>query len=237
MTFTLSGRKLVLDCNEDGFDEEDVKAICRTGQSEKKNRAGYIGEKGIGFKSVFRVAEEVKIQSGPFSFYFDAKAPDGLGLITPWDAEYEDLPDHTGTRLTLRLKDPQDQNKRQEELCQLPETLLLFLHKLRSISIHIDGIYEPIQLTHHYKFDEKLSVGTLTTTENGSSKEKRFYIIKHRISDLPVHRSRKDIFTAEIVLAFPVDKSGKPLIHPQYIFAYLPVRKCGLSVSLVSFAQ
>jgi sacsin len=42
--------------NEVGFDEENIKAICAVGHSTKSKKQGYIGEKGIGFKSVFIMA-------------------------------------------------------------------------------------------------------------------------------------------------------------------------------------
>src|ERR1017187_9806626 len=47
---------LVVLNNEVGFQLENVRSLCSVGQSTKKERNhGYIGEKGIGFKSVFRV--------------------------------------------------------------------------------------------------------------------------------------------------------------------------------------
>lgn len=54
-------------CNELGFTAANVEAICRIAASTKKvegSQKGYIGEKGIGFKSVFKVADSVWIKSG-----------------------------------------------------------------------------------------------------------------------------------------------------------------------------
>ena len=68
--------------NELGFTEANVRAICRIAASTKKvenNRKGYIGEKGIGFKSVFKVADVVWVKSGALSFKFDKSKP--LGMI------------------------------------------------------------------------------------------------------------------------------------------------------------
>jgi HSP90 family molecular chaperone len=42
--------------NESGFTESNIRALCDIGNSTKASTAGYIGQKGIGFKSVFRVA-------------------------------------------------------------------------------------------------------------------------------------------------------------------------------------
>lgn len=42
--------------NEQGFSAMNIRALCDVGNSTKKgSSAGYIGQKGIGFKSVFRV--------------------------------------------------------------------------------------------------------------------------------------------------------------------------------------
>lgn len=42
--------------NERGFSGDNIRALCDVGNSTKKEpTAGYIGKKGIGFKSVFRV--------------------------------------------------------------------------------------------------------------------------------------------------------------------------------------
>ena len=88
LIFTLHPSRIVVDSNEDGFNEANVKAICSTSQSTKTNAQGYIGEKGIGFKSVFKVASKVHIQSKPFSFAFQHKFGDsGLGMVTPYERE------------------------------------------------------------------------------------------------------------------------------------------------------
>ncbi|KAK0642855.1 histidine kinase-like ATPase, partial [Cercophora newfieldiana] len=68
--------KIVVECNEDGFTEANIRAICNVGKSSKMGAQGYIGEKGIGFKSVFKVAWKVWIQSGPFSFCFKHRRGD-----------------------------------------------------------------------------------------------------------------------------------------------------------------
>lgn len=54
-----------IDCNEDGFTKENILALCRTGRSSKTPGHGYTGEKGIGFKSVFKIANRVHVCSPP----------------------------------------------------------------------------------------------------------------------------------------------------------------------------
>jgi HSP90 family molecular chaperone len=55
---------LFFGCNELGFDQANLAALCSANRSTKKlhkGKKGSIGEKGIGFKSVFKVANEVSI--------------------------------------------------------------------------------------------------------------------------------------------------------------------------------
>jgi hypothetical protein len=69
-SFKIFAEKIVLECNEDGFNNKNLVAICDMGKSSKIGAQGYIGEKGTGFKSVFMAAYKVHIQSGYFSFSF-----------------------------------------------------------------------------------------------------------------------------------------------------------------------
>lgn len=56
LTFILQESGIIVLNNEQGFSVENIRALCDVGNSTKKgSTAGYIGQKGIGFKSVFRV--------------------------------------------------------------------------------------------------------------------------------------------------------------------------------------
>lgn len=56
IVFILQDTGIVILNNEQGFSAQNIRALCDIGQSTKKgSSAGYIGRKGIGFKSVFRV--------------------------------------------------------------------------------------------------------------------------------------------------------------------------------------
>lgn len=80
--FRVYSRRIVLECNEDGFTRDNLVAICNVGKSSKTGAQGYIGEKGIGFKSVFMAAWKAHIQSGDFSFSFQHHREDsGMGII------------------------------------------------------------------------------------------------------------------------------------------------------------
>lgn len=70
--FYITDEGLELYYNEVGFTVEDIISITDTGASTKKtkknNSTSFIGEKGIGFKSVFALAETVEIHSGSWHF-------------------------------------------------------------------------------------------------------------------------------------------------------------------------
>ena len=56
LTFIVQEKGIVVLNNEMGFSAENVRALCDVGNSTKRGcSTGYIGKKGIGFKSVFRV--------------------------------------------------------------------------------------------------------------------------------------------------------------------------------------
>ncbi len=116
------------------------------GQSSKAGKQSYIGEKGIGFKSVFMVAYRAHIQSGHLSFCFEHRRGEaGMGMITPrWKVEPEGSPTRPRgtTRITLSLHDREDlatleRNRAsiEKEFRQLQDTVLLFLHKLKRIDV------------------------------------------------------------------------------------------------------
>ncbi|KAM5358865.1 hypothetical protein ACJZ2D_014924 [Fusarium nematophilum] len=97
-------RCLFFSCNEVGFTRSNVEAICNIGLSTKSgsvDASQFTGEKGIGFKSVFKVADVAWIRSGKYSFKFDRS--EKLGMITPiWaDPPFETTPGFTSIVLSL----------------------------------------------------------------------------------------------------------------------------------------
>ena len=68
---------------ENGFREKDVRWLCDIAQSTKVNKK-FIGHKGVGFKSVFKVTNTPVIHSGAYSFHFDSVWLNGLGYLVPF---------------------------------------------------------------------------------------------------------------------------------------------------------
>lgn len=83
LMFVLFKDCIVVLNNEVGFTERNIRAICDVGKSTKDpQRSGYIGQKGIGFKSVFRVTNTPEIHSQGFHIKFDTQSGP-VGYILP----------------------------------------------------------------------------------------------------------------------------------------------------------
>ena len=236
LKFTITPDRITIDSNEDGFTEENVRAICDLGASTKTSSRGFIGEKGIGFKSVFKVASRVRIQSGPFCFAFEHGEDDhGLGMVTPINDEHEELPNEIRTRFTLTLNEHTSFEGLEHELNDLPDTLLLFLNKLKRMTIQIHTEAGRLEKIFRYTYDEALQIGTLYKSEsksNFSNETSRQYFMERRVEEnLPPDKARSQISEATVVLAFPVNEKKCPIIEQQHVFAYLPMRRVGFSVS------
>ena len=135
--------------NEKGFTAEDVDALCAVGKPTKKKREGYIGEKGIGFKSVFVVSSRPHIFSAGYRFRFQEE-PDPaaqLGYIVPcWVLnEIEGLDAFAGrTCILLPLKAGKWQQVARELESIAPETIL-FLSKLEGLTVQV-GQSKPVKV-------------------------------------------------------------------------------------------
>ena len=234
--FSVYPEKVVVDSNEDGFTEANVRAICSVGESTKTFTQGYIGEKGIGFKSVFKIASWVHIQSGPFSFSFEHQhGQNGLGIVTPENQEHEELPEDVYTRMTLRLADPTKFEQRVADLLELPDTLLLFLKRLVRITICIHRPNQPSsEIAYSYHEDKGNPIVKLIKVSGPAGDRLEtttlYHIARRQLSNLPTDGTQKRTDKAEVVLAFPVNSNSVPVIQPQHVFAYLPLRKVGFSV-------
>lgn len=241
---------IVVECNEDGFTKNNVDSISTIAKSSKSKDRGYIGEKGIGFKSVFQVATAVHIQSNSFSFSFrygEGATRDKIGIITPiLEDELIPVEERPLTRMTLTPFQAEAAIPYTSLVAQfqedIPDNLLLFLSKLRKIEIlcqHPDGRstltnFRKIErdngrIVHLVKsVEDPHHADDTFATENPPD---RYYITKRDITQLSPHPSRHNIDSCEVVLAFPVDEASRPLISLQFCFAFLPIRKTNFSVS------
>ena len=132
-SFTLSQRAntIVTEYNETGFTRANIRSITAIGESTKNRLLNgdlrSIGEKGVGFKTVFATASEVKIYSGDYNFALTADAPTIPKLLT---GPKESV---SGTKMEITLKDRSaTPSLRPADILEL----CLCLRKLREIDIN-----------------------------------------------------------------------------------------------------
>uniref|UniRef100_M8AR48 Sacsin n=1 Tax=Aegilops tauschii TaxID=37682 RepID=M8AR48_AEGTA len=128
-------------------------SICGVGKSTKKGNRdkGYIGEKGIGFKSVFLISSQPHIFSNGYQIKFNEKpCPEcNIGYIVPEWVEsrpslsdikqiYGSTRDLPTTCIVLPLKDEKVTTVKQQ-LSSLHPEMLLFLSKIRRLSVREDN--------------------------------------------------------------------------------------------------
>ncbi len=217
------GALLVIN-NEKGFLEENVRAICRIGDSTKSKREGYIGEKGIGFKSVFLVSSRPHIFSAGYQFSFqDTADPElGFGYIVPyWIADIPEVISKYFDQTCILL--PFRQGKRlvvENELRQIAPETILFLDKLKALQI----CGEDTTVTEVYRIDQFLPKVELHT--DGI---KRAYWLCE--VDIPIpnglnEEKRVGITSRKISVAFPIGSDSLPEIC---VYAFLPTSKSLIS--------
>lgn len=190
------GAKLTIKNNEMGFSAEDVYSITTAALSTKylSDDSAYIGEKGIGFKSVFAVAERVDIHSNGYHFSLYT----GEYIVPHWIEEpYRQT---SPTEIVLHLKQddklPQKIASNLRELSGQTLGMILFLRKLRCIVIKAsDGKTEQIRLVDTGNYRELYSNGR---------PEARYYL----------HKYTEKVSSAEIEGRYPrlyKDKAVKSL--------------------------
>uniref|UniRef100_A0A3P9L2G3 Wu:fj29h11 n=1 Tax=Oryzias latipes TaxID=8090 RepID=A0A3P9L2G3_ORYLA len=214
--------------NETGFQEKNIRAICDVGSSTKgKHRYGYIGQKGIGFKSVFKVTDCPEIHSNGFHLRFD-RSCGPMGYILPhWteeerplDPQLKLISQHSWTtkiRLPLRSGSRLTQNLFHD----VHPSLLLFLHRLRSITIYNHSEKRLVTMT---RKDLRNNVVEVEHSEGID----RWLVVKTTLYPQMVEQ---DVESTELALAFQLGSgTAEDLIwqpQKQPVFAYLPLRSFG----------
>ncbi|KAI3820646.1 hypothetical protein L1987_08194 [Smallanthus sonchifolius] len=139
--------------NEIGFSRKNVDSICSVGRSTKKGlrKRGYIGEKGIGFKSVFLITAQPCIFSNGYQIRFNEKPCQqcNVGYIVPeWIDEdptlsaiqsvYGSSTALPTTTLVLPLKSEKVKPVK-DQLSSIHPEVLLFLSKIKRLSVREDN--------------------------------------------------------------------------------------------------
>ncbi|KAK2885132.1 uncharacterized protein wu:fj29h11 isoform X1 [Channa argus] len=215
--------------NETGFQEKNIKAICDVGCSTKgKHKYGYIGQKGIGFKSVFKVTDCPEIHSNGFHLRFD-KTCGSMGYILPhWtederplDAQLNQLKQSSWTtKICLPLRS--ESHHTRNLFHDVHPSLLLFLHRLRSITIFNQSENRLVTMT---RKDLSHNVLEVEHTEG----IERWLVVK---TTLRPKKIKEEVESTELALAFQLSTNNTEsdiICQPQKqpVFAYLPLRSFG----------
>ncbi|XP_067286203.1 uncharacterized protein wu:fj29h11 isoform X3 [Pseudorasbora parva] len=212
--------------NECGFEERNVRAVCDVGRSTKgKHTYGYIGQKGIGFKSVFKVTDCPEIHSNGFHIQFD-KTSGPMGYILPHWVEQErpvsaaakEIAEQRWTtkiHLPLRSENYQTKNLFHD----VHPSLLLFLHRLRSITIFNEAEKRLVSMTRR-----DLSHNILEVAHTGGVE--RWLVVKRMLYPKKI---KDDVESTELALAFQLGDASSCEVKPekQPVFAFLPLRSFG----------
>ncbi|KAL7177232.1 hypothetical protein ACSBR2_030551 [Camellia fascicularis] len=241
LSFILQESGIIVLNNEQGFSAQNIRALCDVGNSTKKGSgAGYIGKKGIGFKSVFRVTDAPEIHSNGFHVKFDITegqigfvlptvvSPCDINLFQKLASCDTDKMDtycwNTCIVLPFRSKllEVSSINNIKSMFSDLHPSLLLFLHRLKCVRFR-------------NMLDDSLIVMRKEIVGNGIvkvslGKEKMTWFVASQV--LQADTIRPDVQTTEISIAFTLQESDNgdyiPYLDQQPVFAFLPLRRYGL---------
>ncbi|XP_068664998.1 uncharacterized protein [Aristolochia californica] len=253
ITATGVSATLLIFNNEKGFFEKNIDSICSVGKSTKKGKRqqGYIGEKGIGFKSVFLITSRPFIFSNGYQIGFNEDPLsdyDVPGYIVPeWVEEKPTLSDIKHiygadkilptTTVILPLKSEKVARVKQQ-LSNIHPEVLLFLSKIRQLSVreHTEdpgcNTQRAISMTSETNYEERKSINAVSSTLHLSAKENSdgekeecvYYMWRQKF---PVKLEnqvvrRNEIEEWVITLAFPYGDRMKRGMRSPGVYAYLP---------------
>nr|XP_043638568.1 uncharacterized protein LOC122609685 [Erigeron canadensis] len=252
ITNTGAATTLLVFNNEKGFSRKNIDSICSVGLSTKKGlrKRGYIGEKGIGFKSVFLITSQPYIFSNGYQIRFNEKPCQhcNIGYIVPeWVEEdptlsaiqsvYGSSTSLPTTTLVLPLK-AEKVKAVKDQLSNVHPEVLLFLAKIKRLSVREVNedprlnTVSAISISSEKNFVTLKSMDaesyslhlTAEDTGNDDDTECGYYMWKQRF---PVRQENKVDARSEveewvITLAFPNGKRLKRGTSMPGIYSFLP---------------
>ncbi|KAJ0578483.1 putative histidine kinase/HSP90-like ATPase superfamily [Helianthus annuus] len=238
--------------NEKGFSRKNVESICSVGRSTKKGlrKRGYIGEKGIGFKSVFLITSQPYIFSNGYKIRFNEKPCQqcNVGYIVPeWveDSTLSAIQRVYGsskalptTTLVLPLKSEKVKPVK-DQLSSIHPEVLLFLAKIKRLSVREDNEDPKLNTVSAISISSEKNFVTIKSMDaesytlhltadvsgNEDDTECGYYMWKQRF---PVKKENKVDVRSEveewvITLAFPNGKRlNRGASMPAGIYSFLP---------------
>ncbi|KAI3673635.1 hypothetical protein L6452_39759 [Arctium lappa] len=250
ITSTGAPATLLIFNNEKGFSRKNIESICSVGRSTKKGlrKRGYIGEKGIGFKSVFLITAQPHIFSNGYQIRFNEKPCEhcNVGYIVPEWVEGDQLLSAIvsvygstlpKTTLLLPLK-PDKVEPVKDQLSSVHPELLLFLSKIKRLSVKEHNAdpslktVSAISISSEKNFVTSKSLDAdsytlyLTADDIGDVDEKEcgYYMWKQRFPVKQVNKVevRMEVEEWVITLAFPIGRRLNRGLSLPGIYSFLP---------------
>ena len=180
-------------------------------------------------------SDRPEIYSNGYQICFDAQSGP-IGYILPsWldDDQREQEYSTWTTRISLPLKSENERQKHRsrsliESFQDIQSSLLLFLNRLRSITI--DN-----RLTRTRQIYQRIDrLGTSLVEIHGGSRNEQWFVLKKQVlisEEMRIHCNEK-IQATEIALAFPlheIQTNGRTILTKKDVFAYLPLRTFGFT--------
>ena len=217
---------LIIQNNEIGFNHDNVGAICAVGRTTKKKEQGYIGEKGIGFKSVFRITDNPHIFSSGYHFCFPRRDDQtGFKYIVPqWIDSLPEGLDLSVTHIILPLTKPSFGYEEIEKMLQeIEPEVILFLSTLQEIQIKTNTeddftILKDVSVIPEVQIVAEGKKQGLVFSNSDD------FLVCTGCFDKPVdihHEKREGIERRDVTISFPLDEDSTAVGK---IFAYLPVQ-------------
>jgi hypothetical protein len=151
-----------------------------------------------------------------------------LGMIAPIWERFPVKRKACVTSLYLQLSESYNRKGLIDELRALDARLLIFLRRVRCLTVCIS---EPWSRTWKTGF-EKVEIGDdmVRLVENG--KECEYIIARHKVQNMPFEEKRLGAKASEIILGFPIEGDWRPRRESQCAYAFLPIRDYGFEVSI-----
>ncbi|RDW74654.1 uncharacterized protein DSM5745_07316 [Aspergillus mulundensis] len=222
LIFRFNQNRITVDSNSDGLEESDIRAIWSAGKSRKK---GKTDEKGNVFRSAFRIAQKVQIQSGQFCFSIRHREGEhDPGMATPVNEPHQALPDFVRTRFTLSHIYSDQYQGFGARLNGLPHAIIAFLSTIKTVRFsYFSSAEGMISKTFHQCLEG--SSLKLTVTQDGIATEHNYITFRKQVTASAGEGSLpKEV---DMVLAFPLDE--QKIDEQPCVYAGLPLRKVGLN--------
>ena len=243
MKFDFYRDQIILTYNEKGFTPFNVFAITGIAEAAKNisSTKNEIGEKGIGFKSVFGVAKKVWIKSGFFSFELSKN-----NFTVPI---YHSANHFKGTQMVLYVPNKAEEiyEEIKEQYCKqealFSKNPILFLNKLTSLKIYNNSSENlefhvsrsEMECSNNISIERNVKISLkLHSTEN--SLEREIYCSRYSYPVIFTRKACKSRYGEDTLVGNP---NGKPMVlkamflNPEYISKYSSEEKTGALYSFL----